>query len=253
MGPLCVIFCTLCRQCRCLHLFTLTAVSLTRYWAILYPLRRQLSTTNVKWLIVIIWLLSIVPVSPYISVLRIGKTTGVCDEYWSTNNDRKIYTVVLFVAEYVIPLSIIAAAYTSIGREPGKKNKTGLENKFLQNAQSEEASKVIRMLIAVTILFAVCVLPTNIMWLWLDFGNAAEQFAHFWELVAFYNILTFANSAANPVCYTITNMNYREEILNLLRRCFKNRKKLALQSDEIEMLNTSRDLTRGRSTAYTDA
>lgn len=232
--------------------FTLTAVSLTRYWAILYPLRRQLSTTNAKWLIVIIWLLSIVPVSPYISVLRIGKT-GSCDEYWSTDNDRKIYTVVLFVAEYIIPLSIIAAAYTSIGRELGKKNKTGLENKFLQNAQSEEASKVIRMLIAVTILFAVCVLPTNIMWLWLDFGNAEEQFAHFWELVAFCNILTFANSAANPVCYTITNMNYRKEILNLLRRCFMNRNKRALQSDEIEMLDTSRDLTRQRSTAYTDA
>lgn len=232
--------------------FTLTAVSLTRYWAILYPLRRQLSTTNAKWLIVIIWLLSIVPVSPYISVLRIGKT-GSCDEYWSSDNDRKIYTVVLFVAEYVIPLSIIAAAYTSIGRELGKKKKTGLENKFLQNAQSEEASKVIRMLIAVTILFAVCVLPTNIMWLWLDFGNAEEQFAHFWELVAFCNILTFANSAANPVCYTITNTNYRKEILNLLRRCCKNRNKLALQSDEIEMLDTSRESTRRRSTAYTDA
>ena len=34
--------------------FTLTSVSLTRYWAILYPLRRQLSTTNAKWLIIII-------------------------------------------------------------------------------------------------------------------------------------------------------------------------------------------------------
>ena len=230
--------------------FTLTAVSLTRYWAILYPLRRQLSTTKAKWVIVIIWLLSIVPVSPYISVLSIS-ATGSCDENWSDVRSRKIYTVVLFVAEYLVPLSIIGAAYISIGRELGKKN-SAPENKFLQNAQSEEASKVIRMLIAVTILFAVCVLPTNIMWLWLDFGNAEEQFAYFWELVAFCNILTFANSAANPVCYTITNANYRKEIVKLLRGCFTNRNNRSLQSDEMQMLDTSKDMSRRRSTGCTE-
>lgn len=230
--------------------FTLTAVSLTRYWAILHPLRRQLSTNNAKWVIVSIWLLSIVPVSPYISVLSIGDTTGSCDENWNDERSRMIYTVALFVAQYVVPLSIIGAAYIGIGRELGKKKSTQ-ENKFLQNAQNEEASKVIRMLVAVTILFAVCVLPTNIMWLWLDFGNAEEQFAYFWELVAFCNILTFANSAANPVCYTITNANYRKEIVFLLKGCFTRQNNLSLRSDEMKMLDASKDLSGRRSTGYT--
>ena len=43
------------------------------------------------------------------------------------------------------------------------------------------------------------------MWLWLDFGKAEDQYDKFWELVAFCNIITFANSAANPICYTILN------------------------------------------------
>ncbi|KAM7426575.1 hypothetical protein ABFA07_022153 [Porites harrisoni] len=228
-------------------IFTLTAVSLTRYWAILHPLRRQLSITNAKWVIVIIWLLSIVPVSPYISVLSVDKETGWCDEHWSNKHSRKIYTVALFVAQYAVPLSIIGAAYISIGRELGKK-KSAQENKFLQNAQNEEASKVIWMLVAVTILFAVCVLPTNIMWLWLDFGNA-EQFTHFWELVAFCNILTFANSATNPVCYTITNANYRKEIIFLIKGCVRGQRRL--ESDEMKMIETSGDLSGRRSTGYT--
>lgn len=231
--------------------FTLTAVSLTRYWAILHPLRRQLSITNAKWVIVSIWLLSIVPVSPYISVLSLGEKTGSCDENWSDNHSRKIYTVALFIAEYVVPLSIIAAAYISIGIELGKK-KSSQENKFLQNAQNEEASKVIRMLVAVTILFAVCVLPTNIMWLWLDFGNADKQFTYFWELVAFCNILTFANSAANPVCYTITNANYRKEIAFLLKGCrFGKQDHLSMRSDVMKMLDGSKDLSSRRSTGFT--
>ena len=115
-------------------IFTLTAVSLTRYWAILHPLRRQLSITNAKWVVAIIWLLSIVPVSPYISVLSVDEKTGWCDEHWSNKHSRKIYTVALFVAQYAVPLSIIGAAYISIGRELGKK-KSSQENKFLQNAQ----------------------------------------------------------------------------------------------------------------------
>lgn len=231
--------------------FTLTAVSLTRYWAILHPLRRQLTTTNAKCLIVVIWLLSVVPVSPYIRVLGVTESTGYCEENWSDIDSRKIYTVALFVAQYAVPLSIIAAAYISIGRELGKKKSNGLENKFLKNAQSEEAAKVIRMLVAVTILFAVCVLPTNIMWLWLDFGNAEKQFAYFWELVAFCNILTFANSAANPVCYTITNANYRKEVMHLLKDCFARRNAPYLQSDEIQMLDTSKDMTTRRDTRDT--
>lgn len=229
--------------------FTLTAVSLTRYWAILYPLRRQLTTTSAKLLIAIIWILSVIPVSPYIRVSRINETTGECDEHWDEPRNRKIYTVALFIAQYAVPLAIIAAAYISIGRELGKKTSDGLENKFLQNAKNEEASKVIRMLVAVTILFAVCVLPTNIMWLWLDFGNAEQQFPPFWELVAFCNILTFANSAANPVCYTITNANYRKEFLRIFRRCFLTEKKRRnLQPDELQMLETT-DLNSRRDTA----
>ena len=231
-------------------IFTLTAVSLTRYWAILHPLRRQLSTTKAKWLIAIIWLLAIVPVSPYISVLGIGETTGSCDENWRDVHSRKIYTVFLFVAQYVVPLSIIAAAYVGIAKELGKKKSTP-ENKYLKNAQNEEAARVIRMLVAVTILFAVCVLPTNIMWLWLDFGNAEEQFPDFWEMVAFCNILTFANSAANPVCYTITNANYRKEIIYLLKGCFTKQDNRSLRSDGMRMLDTSRDLSATRMTGDT--
>ena len=226
--------------------FTLTAVSLTRFWAILYPLRPQLSTRSAKCVILIIWLSSLVPVSPYMSVLHIENTTGSCDEDWSDDRSRRIYTVALFVAEYCVPLSIITAAYISIGRELGKKKSCTPDNKFLKEKQNEEASKVTRMLIAVTVLFAVCVLPTNIMWLWLDFGNAADEFEYFWEVVAFCNILTFANSAANPVCYTITNENYRNEIISLLKRFFSVPRDHPLRSDEIQMLEAS----SRRSTGY---
>ena len=225
-------------QTTCLYasVFTLTAVSLTRYWAIVHPLRQQLTVSRAKFVIVIIWLLSVIPVSPYIHVLQ---HKGLyCEEFWPNTTSRKIYTMALFMTQYVIPLGIILIAYLSIGAELRIKRTS--DNRFLRSRQGKETAKVVRMLVVVTVVFAVCVLPTNIMWLWLDFGNAEEEFAHFWDLVAFCNILTFCNSAANPVCYTALNDNYRKYIKRFLARFFHFQGSFdgSFSTDEIELTKT---------------
>lgn len=199
-------------------IYTLTAVSLSRYWAINHPLRQQLTIKNAKWIILGIWMASLTFVTPYISVLKKDGETKRCDENWPSKNARKTYTACLFVFEYVFPLTVIAGAYVSIGRELARRTKNG--NRFLKDLQSDEAKKVVRMLKVVTLMFAVCVLPTNIMWLWLDFGKADKQYDKFWDLVAFCNIITFANSAANPICYTILNESYRNAFKDHLSKVF---------------------------------
>lgn len=80
---------------------------------------------------------------------------------------------------------------------------------------------MVRMLKVVTFMFALCVLPTNVMWLWLDFGKAEEQYDKFWELVAFcLCLITFSNSAANPICYTIVNESYRNAFKDQFSKIF---------------------------------
>ena len=199
-------------------IYTLTAVSLSRYWAINHPLRQQLTIRCAKWIIFGIWIASLISVTPYISVLKKDSKTGKCDEDWPSKSSRKTYTACLFVFEYLFPLTIIAGAYVSIGWELAQRTRNA--NRYLQDLQAEEAKKVVRMLKVVTLLFAVCVLPNNIMWLWLDFGKAEDQYDKFWELVAFCNIITFANSAANPICYTILNESYRNAFKDHLSKIF---------------------------------
>ena len=199
-------------------IFTLTAVSLSRFWAINHPLRPQLTIRCAKWIILGIWIASLISVTPYMSVLIKDDESGRCDEDWPSKSARKTYTVCLFVFEYLLPLTIIAGAYMSIGWELARRAKHG--NPHLQDLHTVEAKKVVRMLMVVTMLFAVCVLPNNILWLWLDFGNAEKQYDKFWELVAFGNIITFANSAANPICYTILNESYRDAFKDHLSKLF---------------------------------
>ncbi|KAJ7354995.1 hypothetical protein OS493_028662 [Desmophyllum pertusum] len=192
----------------------LRAIKLTLYVVIFL-----LNIKNAKWIIFGIWIASLISVTPYISVLKKDGESGRCDEDWPSKSARKTYTACLFVFEYLFSRwTVIAGAYVSIGWELARRARNG--NRFLQDLQAEEAKKVVRMLKVVTLIFAVCVLPNNIMWMWLDFGKADEQYDKFWDLVAFCNIITFANSAANPICYTILNESYRNAFKDHLSKIF---------------------------------
>ena len=194
-------------------IFTLTAVSLNRFRAIVNPLSKQMRKIHAVVVIAIIWVICAMLTVPYVFVLNLDEASMNCGESWPGVNYRKAYTASLFALQYVLPLTVIALAYLRIGYELRQcssiKNALAV-NAVLHQAHRNEARKVVRMLIVVTLLFAICVLPNNVMWLWLDFGNGAD-YPHFWDVVAFTNIILFANSAANPIAYTICHENFRDE------------------------------------------
>ena len=97
-----------------------------------------------------------------------------------------------------------------------KKTCITCENSALNEAWNKETTKVIRMFFKVTIVFAVCNLPSQLMWLWLDYGKADETFKYFSDLLTAMNILIFANSAANPFIYYIFHDRFRNEAINYL-------------------------------------
>ena len=194
--------------------YTLTAVSLARQRAIVHPLKKQLSKTGTKIIIVCVWFSAILPVTPYFQALKFNPVVKSCEESWHDSVTTKVYTTSVFFFQYILPFCIMFTAYFSISRELKKRAENG--NQCLKDLQEEEARKVVRMLKVVTTLFAFCLLPNNVMWLWLDYGKADKRWGHFWELVAFSNILILANSAANPICYAMFNENYRQEMKSLL-------------------------------------
>ena len=214
-------------------IFTLMAVSLNRFWAIVYPLQTQMTKAHAKKFIAGIWALSALLVFPYSLVLRLDEKAMSCQENWPGDTEyRKAYTLSLFLAQYVLPLTVITIAYLKIALEMRKcthKRRSGAwTNKDFKSARQLEGKKVVRMLVVVTVLFAICVLPNNIMWLWLDFGNGGE-YKHFWHMVAVTNIILFANSAANPVAYTICHENFREEFRRYIS-CDRNLFKSVLET-----------------------
>ena len=190
--------------------FTLTALSVTRFWAVVKPLRRQLSVKQTGFVIAILWVLATSTVIPYINFLKYASSEEICDEEWPSHRMRQIYTASLLVIQYALPLTIISTCYLKIGFELTK-GQTKTSNRTLAKARGKEARKVIKMLVIVTLVFAILTLPSTIMWMWLDFGKADQTFSHFWDVIEVLNVFDFLNCASNPIIYSFCNESFSRE------------------------------------------
>lgn len=189
--------------------FTLTALSVTRFWAVVNPLKRQISVKQSFIVILLLWLCATSMVLPYVIRLKY-KSDRTCEEEWPNHNQRQTYTAALFVIQYAMPLSIITTCYVRIGLELTKgPNMT--YNKTLAKARGRESRKVIKMLIIVTLIFASLTLPSAIMWMWLDFGEADKKLASFWDIMDVLNMFDFLNCASNPIVYSFCNESFSRE------------------------------------------
>ena len=87
-------------------------IYLSRYRAVVRPMKSRFTTRQTGIIIATIWVVSLVLVLPYVLALRVNNNT--CKEIWPSDTIRKIYTVGLFLFQYALPLTIIAIAYTKV-------------------------------------------------------------------------------------------------------------------------------------------
>lgn len=147
-----------------------------------------------------------------------------CYEDFATAHMRKVYTVVLFLHVYLLPLAIITIMYASIGvklassqlarREPPMAEGAvdAGERPARQAMISRKKITVIKMLIVVAFLFMLSWLPLWTLMMMVDFGDLdTDQL----DLIASYifpfsHWLAFANSSINPIIYGYYNKNFKK-------------------------------------------
>lgn len=188
---------------------TLLAMSLERYRVIIHPFKPRIKVHNSRIIIALIWVGSVLLVSPYVYVL--SHENGSCIEQWPNGtNFVQVYTMSVFVALYMCPLLVITGAYTLVGaklyrditRMKGiftSENKTRSGERMLKS-RAHRNLRIVKIFIAAVCAFAVCFLPTHVMWLWHDFGTGSKS-PLFTNLLVFANILVYLNSCINPFIF----------------------------------------------------
>ena len=191
--------------------YTLVAMSLTRYWAIRHPFRQQVTTKQAKIMICFLWLASFSFVIPLILALTYNESERACVEKMTAQQSRS-YTIAIFVTQYLFPLLMISFAYILIAIELRSGPQT--DASLIQQQKRKENTKVLSMIMIVTVTFAMCVLPYHIVGLYREFsGNAS--FPHSAEVSAASFLLLFANSCLNPIIYNAFNSKFRKSFSDL--------------------------------------
>lgn len=191
---------------------TLMAIAADRYRAIVHPLLPRIRTRHALMIIAAIWTVAFIYPIPLIVYQKYQPADRSCSEAWPSQSDQEIFTVMVFVALYLIPLIVISVLYFLICHNL----KTSESD--TQAGRNRAKKSVIRMLVVVVVLFTVCLLPYHITTLYMNFAEL-QPHPPKWlmELHMFDMWMMFANSCCNPVVYAVLNRNYRREFKRLLR------------------------------------
>uniref|UniRef100_H9GEZ6 Tachykinin receptor 2 n=1 Tax=Anolis carolinensis TaxID=28377 RepID=H9GEZ6_ANOCA len=100
-------------------IYSMTAVAVERYMAIIYPFKRKLSAGNTKVIIGIIWLVACGLAFPqfFYAQIIIDEGTPKCIIIWPGNSEhrRLTYHISVIVLVYLLPLTVMFIAYREIG------------------------------------------------------------------------------------------------------------------------------------------
>ena len=252
----------------------------------MHPFIPRLTKKQIKFVIISVHVLSLVIIIPYVSFLKLEDHE--CIEQWPQLGYRQAYTVVLFLAQYALPLVFMTTMYTIAlvklynvtsntsqmrvesqqpRRVSANRRKISVSSQFSEtnnNAagngkknpirklssrvaytmsrgfDAESNVRVTKMFIVIVAIFAIFMLPNQIVWLWMDFGAGNDHIRlNVIKIVCW--LFTYTNCVFNPVIFVIFCKEFRTEILTFPKRLLrKPRQRLSISRSSVPAADLER-------------
>lgn len=209
-------------------IMTLTAVALERYYAICHPLKMRYlkKTTRVVVVMVVIWIVAFAVSSPFLVIQRIGnrlkkisefpwlEVVEVCVEHYETKQLEEAHTLVQVIVFYCIPIGIMFFAYGKIAHQLWIRKPIGDSHDWEKSMRQKKS--IIRMLIAIVLIFFLCWLPLFAVQIYRFYHYVAFENFRLVNLVA--QVIGFTNSAVNPIIYGFMNHKFKQTFRHMYTR-----------------------------------
>jgi len=115
-----------------------------------------------------------------------------------------------------------AYAQTSLKKCPKDSSTNKPSNARQEEKRLKRTTKIVKMLVAVVLLYAICLLPNQVVWLWYEFGSGAS-WPHLDKFLTFGSIMIYVNSCVNPILYAGMNDEFRKGFVRILKCHCKHR------------------------------
>lgn len=208
--------------------FNLVAITIERYFKVVYPIMHRVSFTNRTALIsvMVVWLLG-----PTYQLALNLPTSAIIDgqcymqSLWPSLKVKYFQNVIYFILQYLGPLFVFSFCYTrmalvlqrgSMKTPPVAPGSEATGNTKTVSASSKRAlNNIVKTMILVSIAFFVCFSPNQ--WLFFCFNFGLFDYGIFSHPI--YNISVIAlymNCCINPAIYVASYQQFREAVKRML-------------------------------------
>ena len=218
-------------------ILTILVVSIDRFFAVFYPLDGQVFRRP-KIMTATIWICSAVLMSPTLAIFKtISSPDGkwFCVSYFGQDPKQadiisKVYYSLIFVLLYLLPLFIITVLYSLVSYKLYHRKIPGLSRaQSYRRAVEKSKRKVIKVLVMIVALFALCWFPAHSMHYYVTFHSEfyARMPPYLFPLLLW---ISHTNSAIDPCLYILLSQNFRREFRKVLSQCGFYERKLRFEN-----------------------
>ncbi|CAH8869565.1 unnamed protein product [Trichobilharzia szidati] len=144
----------------------------------------------------------------------------LCQESWDGDEyKRSIYTIVLFLVIYVIPLGIQISTYGYIAFRLWNRITPGEQIKCVEDVRLKEKKRIIKMLVFIVAMFGVCWLPSHLFFLLQDFHPEFRKIPDDSKRIIFgvCHWIAMSNTFVNPIIYLIMSKSFRDDFKQIMK------------------------------------
>ncbi|XP_022253604.1 neuropeptide F receptor-like [Limulus polyphemus] len=211
---------------------TISVIAIDRHQAIinLIPIRRQFRKRRFIGYTFAIWMVSVLLSLPICFTKRVedvGFLSYViykkCIEVWPSNSSKLVYLIVTFVAQLVIPTTVLVVTHFRVKAHLSTVNprKSGHENDQHSERTQREVRRNLRankVLQNVCLVFTISWLPWNLINLLADVYPNVMTPKDLYMTFAICHIIAMTSATSNPILYGWLNTNIRRELVRLVQR-----------------------------------
>ncbi|XP_061684761.1 neuromedin-K receptor-like isoform X2 [Syngnathoides biaculeatus] len=188
-------------------IYTMTAIAVDRYTAIIHPLKPRLSAKATLAVIVTIWSLALVLAFPlgYFSTVRALPRRTLCYVAWPRMaEDPFMYHITVTVLVYLVPLVVMAITYSIVGvtlwggEIPGDTSDN-------YHGQLRAKRKIVKMMMVVVVTFALCWLPYHVYFMVTGLNKNLSKWKSIQQVYLAVLWLAMSSSMYNPIIYCCLN------------------------------------------------
>ena len=233
-------------------IWAVTAVSIERWRKISMTSFKTLSSKYAVLVVAVIWAVSFLVTSTpfYIAVefIDTGNKTSCFYDWGKHDMFREVYSIVLFLYWFGIPMCIISWNYIIIKGKLNESTKfiiyfykatnnesAGLLktmdqtlsrlNRKQSNGQVhrrlKENKKAKRILTPVVVVFAITMFPLNLLYLTLGYWPHLFQTPFFPSIAYLCILLVVVNSSCNPIIYGVVSRKFRNSLRTVLKSAYR--------------------------------